>query len=156
MAALASLQGLLLPSFHRFYWFGLNTSDGSSWVQMDRTINTTYKSWGTFKPGPGQRAAKEPNNLFDPEYCAGANFTELIPGKAPVWGWGDEQCTLLRPVMCRSIGESVETADRQVHHTRWCGAASCCVAVGSTSWTLQHPSQHLPRPAHNTRGQSNM
>ncbi len=101
-----SPQGYLLPSFHRYYWMGLNTSDGRSWAQMDRTINTTYRAWGVFKPGPGQPSSREPNNLVDPEYCAGGNYTELISGKAPAWGWGDEQCTDLHPIMCRSIGEN--------------------------------------------------
>ena len=99
------LQGYLLPAYHKFYWFGLNTSDGATWLQQDRTINTTYKSWGIFKHGSGNLPEREPNNYVDPEFCAGCNFTELITGKLPVWGWGDEQCQLTFPVMCRSIGE---------------------------------------------------
>lgn len=103
-AAAAHPQGYLLPVYHQYYWFGLNTSDGSTWNQLDRTISNTFKGWGVFKPGPGQQPTREPNNLFDPEYCAGCNYTELVTGKFSVWGWGDEQCGQLHPVMCRSTG----------------------------------------------------
>jgi hypothetical protein len=102
---LPALQGYLLPAYHKFYWFGLNTSDGTQWHQQDRTISTSYRSWGIFKHGSGNLPEREPNNYIDPEYCAGCNYTELITGKLPVWGWSDEQCQLTYPVMCRSIGE---------------------------------------------------
>ena len=96
--------GVLTPVYDPIYWFGLNTSDGSTWNQLDRTISNTFKGWGVFKPGPGQQPTREPNNLFDPEYCAGCNYTELVTGKFSAWGWGDEQCGQLHPVMCRSTG----------------------------------------------------
>jgi hypothetical protein len=116
------LQGYLLPAYHKFYWFGLNTSDGATWLQQDRTINTTYKSWGIFKHGSGNLPEREPNNYVDPEFCAGCNFTELITGKLPVWGWGDEQCQLTFPVMCRSIGEH---ASSDTPASAWARAGTC-------------------------------
>jgi hypothetical protein len=97
--------GFLLPTFHKVYWIGLNSSLGTypnfTWVD-NRTPGPSnsskyYSHWGRFKPSKEY----EPNNLITPpELCGCANVTEAF-GSPPTWGWADWNCSAKFPVMCK-------------------------------------------------------
>jgi hypothetical protein len=83
--------GLLLPSFHKSYWIGLNTTavdwkDVWRWTDNRPYIaNKTYQNWGMYQPGTLQ----EPNNITAEEFCAAANSSQPV---GPTWGWSDTGC----------------------------------------------------------------
>jgi hypothetical protein len=91
--------GALLPGFHTFYWMGLNSSAWPrfSWIDGSPGPNrTTYQRWGYYMP----QNILEPNAIFPPENCAGANFTEGYDG---VWAWSDAGCSLKFPYICKAL-----------------------------------------------------
>ncbi len=99
-----SLQGYLLPSYHRFYWLGLAVVPGAQWPTFtwsDYTPGpnaTSYNHWGRSVPGN----VPEPNNYDAPELCAGANASEAF-SKPAAWGWADAPCTEQHPYVCRKM-----------------------------------------------------
>ncbi len=82
-----------------FYWIGLRVGPFDkwptfSWLSTGVSLNKTgYDHWGMFKPG----THVEPNNVFVPENCAGANVTEAYDG---AWGWADNNCNFVAPFIC--------------------------------------------------------
>jgi hypothetical protein len=84
----------------KFYWIGLRVGPFDkwptfSWLSNGLTLNQTrYHHWGVYKPG----TTLEPNNVFVPENCAGANLTEAYDG---AWGWADSNCNMLAPFICQ-------------------------------------------------------
>ena len=84
-------MGVLLPTYHKSYWIGLNTT-GADWKDVWRWTNNlpfmankTYQNWGTYQPG----AVPEPNNITSAEFCAAANASQPV---GPTWGWSDTSC----------------------------------------------------------------
>jgi hypothetical protein len=83
----------------RFYWIGLRVGPFDrwptfSWLSNGLSLNRTrYHHWGMFKPG----THVEPNNVFVPENCAGANLTQAYDS---AWGWSDNNCNMLAPFIC--------------------------------------------------------
>jgi hypothetical protein len=100
-AALSQLlcsQGYLLSKFHKFYWMGLKATRNPAFFWNDPTVTpltalTAYKHWGTPATAP-----REPNNLFSPENCGGANASTAYQN---AWGWADFMCTSEFVYMCR-------------------------------------------------------
>ena len=93
----------MLPSYHTFYWMGLNTSSWPDFTWIDDSpapdYNSSYTHWG-LSPSP------EPNNRPNPpENCAGANistaFSSLANGSHAAWGWADANCSLGFNFMCK-------------------------------------------------------
>ncbi len=59
-----------------------------------------YNHWGTLMP----QNIIEPNNIFPPEYCGVANYSQIEDG---LWGWADTNCTAVQyPYMCKTLRES--------------------------------------------------
>ncbi len=103
-----TLQGYFLPTFHKYYWLGLQADDNRRWAMLDQTSlptysNSKYINWGVKMPG----LISEPDNEVAPEICAVGNFTEMrkeqLPNRA---GWADTGCLLQYPAMCRLASES--------------------------------------------------
>jgi hypothetical protein len=42
----------------------------------------------------------EPNNIYPPENCVGANMSESFDG---AWGWSDTRCSQRWPALCRVV-----------------------------------------------------
>jgi hypothetical protein len=88
------------PFRDKFYWIGLRVGifdkwPTFSWLSNGLSLNRTrYSHWGMFKPGTHM----EPNNVYVPENCAGANVTEAYDG---AWGWADNNCNMLAPFICQ-------------------------------------------------------
>lgn len=97
-------NGLLLPSYHKFYWIGLSTSLWPTFLWSDHSPgpdSSTYEHWGRYMPGN----EPEPNNWdTPPENCAGANFTEAFSNPI-AWGWSDYDCNFAATFMCRMASE---------------------------------------------------
>ncbi len=94
-SALAATQG-------EVYWMGLRVLPYEGWpyfgwVLQDGSYqklrNSSFQNWGTFKPG----RRREPNNIFPPEMCGGANFTEMVDG---LYGWVDARCDMMLASIC--------------------------------------------------------
>jgi hypothetical protein len=108
----AAAQGILIPEFHKAYWFGLTKSSSNApnftwydpYVVFQQSSGNTYSHWGTFVGPSG--TAPEPNNLRPPELCAVANYTEEYDG---AWGWADTRCSTNFTFICKIIRE-------QPHH----------------------------------------
>jgi hypothetical protein len=107
--AWAVSNGFLLPEYHRFYWLGLNSSQGpASWPNftwIDSSpgpINSSYEHWGRYLP----QQEPEPNFNYNrpPELCAGANASQAYYNPL-AWGWADESCLERHPFMCRMLRE---------------------------------------------------
>lgn len=83
-----SMQGYLLPYYHRHYWLGLRASQPLAFKWSDpyaaAPARDTYQNWGA----AGTRAA-EPNNLLGFELCGAANFSQASDA---AWGWSDVRC----------------------------------------------------------------
>jgi hypothetical protein len=102
--------GVLMPEYDPLYWIGLNTTDRSEpdWKWVDPALGRpgAYRHWGTFLYGDGTPEA-EPNNVFDPESCVAANFTEAYTespkpdAKVNPFGWADTNCNKSLTFMCR-------------------------------------------------------
>jgi hypothetical protein len=90
-------QGFITAS--SFYWIGARVSfmdawPTFSWLTGKALDGSSYLHWGTyFTPG----SHPEPNNIFPPEDCAGANGTTAFGG---AFGWADVRCTLAAPFIC--------------------------------------------------------
>lgn len=50
--------------------------------------------WGTDVPD----GTPEPNNLYPPESCSTANYSQTYSG---VWGWADQSCFKNVSIMCK-------------------------------------------------------
>jgi hypothetical protein len=100
----AIAAGVLLPGFHTFYWMGLNATVWPNWKWLDGTPNPNatgrYQNWGYYMP----QNILEPNNIFPPELCVGANFSEKV-NLTGNWGWADTRCNQSHPYVCKTIGE---------------------------------------------------
>jgi hypothetical protein len=88
------LQGRTAPT----YWMGLRvyTFDfwpNFTWVNGRSLGGSAYEHWGIFKAGYHM----EPNNVFPPEDCAAANFSQLYD---KAWGWSDARCSDAMPFIC--------------------------------------------------------
>jgi hypothetical protein len=99
--------GLIIPTFHKFYWMGLAVSGlwpNFKWVDRSPGPNaTTYEHWGRYISTENE---PEPNNFdFPPESCAGANYTESF-GNPSAWGWADWGCDQPFAFMCEVASES--------------------------------------------------
>ncbi len=94
-------RGSLLANYHKFYWFGMQTSvfgaqwPNFTWIDDKKAIYVgNYQHWGVLQPG----AVLEPNNLVAPEDCAGSNLTMGIIkidktfGMDGIGGWADHNC----------------------------------------------------------------
>jgi hypothetical protein len=109
-------NGYLLPSFHRSYWIGYQTSTPGvkppNFTTVDMTLDRSrYRQyrWGTyFENG---KASAEPNNIMNPEFCVVANFSMTF-GSPPAWGWADQSCGQRFPFMCRNYSEWHDLATR--------------------------------------------
>jgi hypothetical protein len=90
-------QGFISSS--SFYWIGARVSfldvwPTFTWLTGKALDNSSYLHWGVYyKPG----SHPEPNNIFPPEDCAGANGTAAWGG---AFGWTDVRCTLTAPFIC--------------------------------------------------------
>ena len=92
--------GSLMPGFHSFYWLGLAATTWPKFAWTDGTLgpnSTTYGHWGYYMP----QNIIEPNNLFPPELCAGANASQTYD---QAWGWSDTGCSVVAPFVCRRLG----------------------------------------------------
>ena len=92
--------GALLPGYHTFYWMGLNVT-GSwprfNWIDgLAGPNRSTYQHWGYYMP----QNILEPNNIFPPENCAGANFTQAYD---IAWAWSDASCSVKAPYICKAL-----------------------------------------------------
>ena len=77
-------MGVLLPSYHRNYWMGLNTTMWPLFYWVDPLVPQTdspkaYVNW----------ALGEPNNMNAPEFCGSGDLTRTRMGAA---GWADMNC----------------------------------------------------------------
>lgn len=95
-------QGVLLPTFHKRYWLGLEIAEGDNnrlwpwflWLDGSPDPSTpsnpssNYAVWGRMYLSDG-RIRDEPNNLVRPEFCCVANYTQSQDG---VWAWSDQNC----------------------------------------------------------------
>jgi hypothetical protein len=93
-------RGWLNRGLVPFYWIGLRVSPYEQWPNFQWSDSVAlddmeYSHWGTFLPGPHL----EPNNIFPPENCAGANFTQSYGG---LYGWADAGCFLSFPFICEN------------------------------------------------------
>jgi hypothetical protein len=89
---------VLRPEMDPFYWIGLAVKKFDFWPAFSWSSGSplgarAYSHWGRY--GPGQHP--EPNNVFPPEDCAVANYTQAYDG---TWGWSDEDCEMEAPFMC--------------------------------------------------------
>ena len=92
----------LLGSPGEVYWMGLRVMPYEGWPvfgwqlqdgSYQKLYNSSYQAWGVWRPG----RRREPNNIFPPELCAGANFTQMADG---AYGWVDMRCETLAPSIC--------------------------------------------------------
>ena len=109
--------GVLLPGYHTFYWLGLNTTaerwPAFSYLDGAAAPNASvgaYAGWGNYSEAASSNVTvPEPNNLFAPEYCAGANYSEMGfdgEGADSFWPWSDTSCTAQPwPLMCKLLRE---------------------------------------------------
>jgi hypothetical protein len=92
--------GGILPGFHTFYWIGLTTENWPEfyWADMSPMKGNISETghWGYFMP----QNILEPNNIYPPENCVGANLTESFDG---AWGWADTRCSQRWPGLCRIV-----------------------------------------------------
>jgi hypothetical protein len=77
---------------------GLKANTNPNFYLLDPTMPAlsslaAYKHWGTPATAP-----REPNNIFRPENCGGANASQVY-GNA--WGWADFMCSSEFVYMCR-------------------------------------------------------
>jgi hypothetical protein len=89
---------VLRADLQPFYWLGLAVKRFDFWPTFSWPSGAVLKSgayqhWGRY--GPGQHP--EPNNVFPPEDCAGANASQAYDGS---WGWSDEDCATRAPFVC--------------------------------------------------------
>jgi hypothetical protein len=98
--AFYTTQGFLAgASGENFYWIGARVAFLDVWPTFTwltgRPVNgSSYVHWGyLYRPG----SHPEPNNVFPPEDCAGANASVAWGG---AWGWADARCTLRAPFIC--------------------------------------------------------
>jgi hypothetical protein len=95
-------RGIIEQDSHPFYWMGLYIAPYNEWPNfkwlngMIGPNNWTYNHWGTFEPG----THLEPNDIYPPELCAGANATETYGG---AFGWADENCMRPLPFICEVV-----------------------------------------------------
>ncbi len=91
--------GLLFPSYHKSYWFGLYTNAAgwkNSWKYTDNTqyvSGSSYANWGVAIP----QGLTAPNNITGQEFCVAANASEAQNSR---WGWEDYECTAEMPFLC--------------------------------------------------------
>jgi hypothetical protein len=65
------------------------------WIDHTPNPNTeTYVHWGVSVPD----GTPEPNNMYPPESCASANYSESYDG---AWGWADLGCYNNVSIMCK-------------------------------------------------------
>lgn len=109
--------GVLIPTFHKSYWIGLNTTAAmwrNRWTWVDSSpyeLNVTYQNWGLYQPGGMQ----EPNNITGSEFCAVANASQ--PARS-AWGWSDTKCDNKYIFMCYYPREH-ENLDMHVSCCAW-------------------------------------
>jgi hypothetical protein len=73
---------------------------------IDRTpdpTSETYLHWGVSVPD----GTPEPDNLYPPESCSTANYTEVFTG---AWGWTDQACYRNVSTMCKIKREWQQSA----------------------------------------------
>jgi hypothetical protein len=98
-------SGLMFPSYHKSYFFGLYTSAAgwkTSWKFTDNSFfsyASSYTNWGVASP----QGTTAPNNITGQEFCMAANASEAQNGK---WGWEDYDCFVQMPFMCEIPRES--------------------------------------------------
>ena len=102
--------GVIQPGYHTFYLMGINVTSANNWpkfTHVDATpapnaTNSSYTNWGGYISDVTSEAepVPEPNNLFPPEHCAGANYTE---SSGLPWMWSDTNCNAAWPFMCKSL-----------------------------------------------------
>lgn len=99
---------MLVPSFHKMYWMGLNTTDDTwpTYRWLDPYVPALgskrgFKNWGTVLSDDGSFSQEpaNPGNL-----CAGASAA-MKRGSPPSWGWAGEDCNVERVFICRVQGE---------------------------------------------------
>jgi hypothetical protein len=91
-------NGYFIPTAHKFYWMGYRAIVWPQFQWLDPNTYQTYTNWGTYLPD----YVAEPNNMFDNEYCVGANATETLPD-TPAFGWSDEVCNTPAPFICKVL-----------------------------------------------------
>ncbi len=91
-------HGYILPSYHKQYWMGLNSSGSIfpnfTWLTPDvdsAVYLADYSHWGTSQPLGDET-----------KMCAGGNFNMSNDG---AWGWANDDCTLPYIFMCRIMRE---------------------------------------------------
>lgn len=92
-------KGLLFPTYHKSYWFGLYTNANgwkTSWKFTDNTpfnYFNSYTNWGVSSP----EGLTSPNNMTGSEFCMAANASEVQNSR---WGWEDYNCLVQMPFIC--------------------------------------------------------
>jgi hypothetical protein len=98
-----SFSGGIIPSYHQFYWMGLQMALYPSYAWLDTSLpepsNRTYIHWA--KGAPSQRAT-----------CAGASYAGTWGG---AWGWQDASCNQLAVAICKANSEALPCCDRLPH-----------------------------------------
>jgi hypothetical protein len=132
--------GLLLPSYHRFYWMGLKAELWPTFSWADRSPGpngSTYEHWGRYMPGNDP----EPNNYeLPPENCGGANYTEAF-GNPLAWGWADYSCDQAFTFMCKmASGWQLQQPWQCLVLASHATACSCtvCTLAATTRLLTQH------------------
>jgi hypothetical protein len=113
-------SGGLIPSFHQFYWMGLQVLAYPQFAWSDTTLplptNRTYAHWA--KGAPNQRAA-----------CAGASYPASW---SQAWGWQDAECTTQAVAVCEAMCKLLATFGccchrLSVHRLLTVAMLLCCV-----------------------------
>jgi hypothetical protein len=86
-------MGVLLPSYHKNYWMGLNTTMWPVFMWVDPLVPQTdskgaYSNWAT----------GEPNNQNAPEFCGSGDLQRTRMGAA---GWADMNCNTDLAYICK-------------------------------------------------------
>jgi hypothetical protein len=121
-------RGIIEADRNPFYWLGLYVAPYTNWPNfrwingMIGPNNWTYNHWGTYKPG----THLEPNNVYPPEHCAGANMTEAFDS---AFGWGDENCDMQLPFICEVVPPNMPPP-------------TPAPPQGQYNYTIQAPSQY--------------
>jgi hypothetical protein len=116
LAPVRTLQGLLIPKFHKNYWMGLApnwTSEAQPvpWGWIDQyqpgPDNKTWVHWGVLQDPPGM--VPEPNQYLGNESCSAGNWSQAM-GSPVGWGWADTNCNNTFYPLCRKQSELADSA----------------------------------------------